>query len=182
MGFDSEIKSIFSHVNNQHQTLLFSATIPSKIQEFAKLTLTNPIVVNVGVSGSANKNVKQVVVAVPKESKLPMLLQCLKKTPPPVLIFCENKADVEIINEYLILKGVEASAIHGGLSQEERIESISDFKNHKKDVLIGTDIASKGLDFPSIQHVINFDLPRDMENYVHRIGRTGRRGEKGIES
>ncbi|EAN32599.2 putative ATP-dependent RNA helicase DDX41 [Theileria parva strain Muguga] len=180
LGFDSEIKSIFSHVNNQHQTLLFSATIPSKIQEFAKLTLTNPIVVNVGVSGSANKNVKQVVVAVPKESKLPMLLQCLKKTPPPVLIFCENKADVEIINEYLILKGVEASAIHGGLSQEERIESISDFKNHKKDVLIGTDIASKGLDFPSIQHVINFDLPRDMENYVHRIGRTGRRGEKGL--
>ncbi|XP_952403.1 RNA helicase, putative [Theileria annulata] len=180
LGFDTEINGIFNHFNNQHQTLLFSATMSIKIQEFAKSALTNPILVNVGLPGSPNKNVKQLLILVPKESKLPMLLQCLKKTPPPVLIFCENKADVEIINEYLILKGVEVSAIHGGLSQEERMESISDFKNHKKDVLIGTDVASKGLDFPSIHHVINFDLPRDVENYVHRIGRTGRRGERGL--
>ena len=107
-------------------------------------------------------------------------LQCLKKTAPPVLVFCDNKADVDDLHEYLLLKGVKVVAIHGGLDQEERLKSIQDYRDRKTDVLIGTDVASKGLDFPAIQHVINFDMPKEIENYVHRIGRTGRRGQSGV--
>lgn len=108
------------------------------------------------------------------------LLQCLQKTPPPVLVFAENKADVDDIHEYLLSKGVEAVAVHGGKDQAERDGAIRAFKERRKDVLVATDVASKGLDFPDIQHVINFDMPEEIENYVHRIGRTGRCGKTGI--
>jgi ATP-dependent RNA helicase DDX41 len=108
------------------------------------------------------------------------LLACLQKTAPPVLVFAENKRDVDEIQEYLLLKGIACCSIHGGKSQEERNEAIQDYKNQTKDVLIATDIAAKGLDFPDIQHVINFDMPKELENYVHRIGRTGRRGKTGV--
>ncbi len=97
-----------------------------------------------------------------------------------VLIFAEKKADVDDIHEYLLLKGVEAVAIHGGKDQEERTRSVEQFRQKEKDVLVATDVASKGLDFPDIQHVINYDMPEDIENYVHRIGRTGRCGKTGI--
>jgi len=87
---------------------------------------------------------------------------------------------VDDIHQYLLLKGVEAVAIHGGKDQEEREYAISSFKAGKNDVLVATDVASKGLDFPDIQHVINYDMPAEIENYVHRIGRTGRCGKTGI--
>ncbi|XVF74776.1 hypothetical protein PTKIN_Ptkin13bG0138800 [Pterospermum kingtungense] len=90
-----------------------------------------------------------------------------------------QEADVDDIHEYLLLKGVEAVAIHGDKDQEERVYAISSFKAGKKDVLVATDVASKGLDFPDIQHVINYDMPAEIENYVHRIGRTGRCGKTG---
>ena len=98
------------------------------------------------------------------------LLQVLQKTAPPVLVFAENKRDVDEVQEYLLLKGVSAVSVHGGKSQEERNESIDTFKAGKADVLVATDVAAKGLDFPAIQHVINFDMPKEIENYVHRIG------------
>lgn len=112
------------------------------------------------------------------------MLECLKKTTPPVLIFAEKKQDVDAIHEYLLLKGVEAVAIHGGkgmtyfkydliinlikyvcLDQEERSKSVDAFRKGQKDVLVATDVASKGLDFEEIQHVINYDMPDDVENY-----------------
>jgi len=99
-----------------------------------------------------------------QEATIVYLLECLQKTSPPVLIFCENKADVDDIHEYLLLKGVEAVSIHGGKDQEEREYAISSFKAGKKDVLVATDVASKGLDFPDIQHVINYDMPAEIEN------------------
>eukprot|EP00727_Mastigamoeba_balamuthi_P007338 m51a1_g3224 putative atp-dependent rna helicase ddx41 (811) ;mRNA; r:76642-86777 len=108
------------------------------------------------------------------------LLECLQKTPPPVLIFCENKNDVDDILEYLLIKGVDACAIHGSKDQEERERAVREFKEGRRDVLIATDIASKGLDFPNIQHVINFDMPKEIDSYVHRIGRTGRCGKTGV--
>ena len=98
------------------------------------------------------------------------LLDCLQKTPPPVLIFAEKKQDVDQIHEYLLLKGLEAVAIHGGKDQEERSRAVEQFRNSEKDVLVASDVASKGLDFPHVQHVINYDMPDDIENYVHRIG------------
>ncbi|KAI3936041.1 hypothetical protein MKW92_018568 [Papaver armeniacum] len=180
LGFEDDIREVFSYFKAQRQTLLFSATMPTKIQNFARTALVNPVTVNVGRAGAANLDVVQEVEYVKQEAKIVYLLECLQKTPPPVLIFCENKADVDDIHEYLLLKGVEAVAIHGGKDQEERDHAISSFKAQKKDVLVATDVASKGLDFPDIQHVINYDMPAEIENYVHRIGRTGRCGKTGI--
>ena len=166
----------------QRQTLLFSATMPKKIQNFAKSALVKPVTVNVGRAGAASTHIIQEVEYVKPESRIPNLLQSLQKTTPPVLIFAEKKSDVDSIHEYLLMKGVEAVSIHGSKEQEERTWAIDKFKSGLKDVLVATDVASKGLDFPDIQHVINFDMPEDIENYVHRIGRTGRRGKTGIST
>ncbi len=180
LGFDEEVGEIMNHFKNQRQTLLFSATFPKKFQDFAKQTLIKPIVVNVGRAGAANLDVIQEVEYVKQEAKIVYLLECLQKTAPPVIIFCERKGDVDDIHEYLLLKGVEAVSIHGGKDQSERNEAIQLYKDGLKDVLVATDIAAKGLDFADIQHVINFDMPSEIENYVHRIGRTGRCGKTGV--
>jgi ATP-dependent RNA helicase DDX41 len=180
LGFDEEVHNIINKFKRQRQTVLFSATMPQKFQEFAKKTLVKPLIVNVGRAGAANLDVIQEVEYVKKEAKIVYLLECLQKTAPPVVIFCERKSDVDEIHEYLLIKGVEAVSIHGGKDQEERNEAIRLYKDGKKDVLVATDVAAKGLDFSNIQHVINFDMPSEIENYVHRIGRTGRCGKTGV--
>ncbi|KAL4231239.1 DEAD (Asp-Glu-Ala-Asp) box polypeptide 41 [Mactra antiquata] len=180
MGFEEDVRTIFSYFKGQRQTLLFSATMPKKIQNFARSALVKPITVNVGRAGAASLDVVQEVEYVKQEAKIVYILECLQKTAPPVLIFAEKKQDVDAIHEYLLLKGVEAVAIHGGKDQEERTQSIDQFRKAEKDVLVATDVASKGLDFPDIKHVINYDMPEDIENYVHRIGRTGRCGKTGV--
>lgn len=187
--------------------------MPRKIQEFAQQSLTKPVLVNVGRAGAANLDVLQVVEYVKQEAKMVYLLECLQKTPPPVIIFSENKNEVDgmlpdrcmflssifvDIQEYLLLKGVEAVAIHGSKSmiyrmwrnvrrvltrfvaQEERQYAIKAFKSGAKDVMVASGVASKGLDFNDIQHVIIFSMPKEIEDYVHQIGRTGRSGKTGI--
>ncbi|XP_023219735.1 ATP-dependent RNA helicase abstrakt-like [Centruroides sculpturatus] len=326
--YEEPIKTGF--ISGQRQTLLFSATMPKKIQNFARSALVKPITVNVGRAGAASMDVIQEVEYVKQEAKIVHLLDTLQKTAPPemkfpkgilnalkkkgiskptpiqmqglpavlsgrdmigiaftgsgktlvfvlpiimfcleqeiklpflknegpyglvicpsrelakqtdeiiryytqclandgmptlrcclciggtsvrdqldvvrsyianftcfywvqelgllagrfkVLIFAEKKQDVDAIHEYLLLKGVEAVAIHGGKDQDERSRAVEGFRKGEKDVLVATDVASKGLDFCDIQHVINYDMPEDIENYVHRIGRTGRSGKKGI--
>ncbi|KAJ3344100.1 DEAD (Asp-Glu-Ala-Asp) box polypeptide 41 [Gonapodya sp. JEL0774] len=180
LGFEEDVRNILSFFTHQRQTLLFSATMPKKIQNFAKQSLVDPVTVNVGRAGAASLDVIQEVEYVKQEAKIVYLLECLQKTPPPVLIFAENKDDVDDIHEYLLLKGVEAVGIHGGKTQEEREFAVQKFKELKADVLVATDVASKGLDFSGIQHVINYDMPKEIEDYVHRIGRTGRSGKTGI--
>ncbi len=179
-AFEEEVRKALGHFESQRQTLLFSATMPTKIQAFAKSALVRPVIVNVGRAGAASLDIIQEVEYVKPEAKMVYLLDVLQKTAPPVLIFCENKADVDSVHEYLLIKGVAAVGIHGGKGQDEREAAIDDFRSRRKDVLIGTDVASKGLDFPSVQHVINFDMPKEIENYVHRIGRTGRGGKTGV--
>jgi ATP-dependent RNA helicase DDX41 len=180
LGFEEDIRNVMDYFSGQRQTLLFSATMPKKISNFAKSALVCPVEVNVGRAGAANLDVFQEVEYVKEEAKIVYLLECLQKTPPPVLIFCMNKSDVDDIHEYLLLKGVDAVAIHGSKDQEERDAAITKFKSGKADVLVATDVASKGLDFPDIQHVINYDMPKEIENYIHRIGRTGRCGKTGV--
>ncbi|THD20812.1 ATP-dependent RNA helicase abstrakt [Fasciola hepatica] len=180
MGFEEEVRTIFSYFKGQRQTLLFSATMPKKIQNFAKSALVKPVTVNVGRAGAASMNVTQEVEYVKHEAKIPHLLQSLQKTAPPVIVFAERKQDVDAIHEYLLLKGVEAVSIHGGKDQEERVAAVTEFRAKHRDVLVATDVASKGLDFPDINHVINYDMPEDIENYVHRIGRTGRGHQRGL--
>ncbi|KAK3856412.1 hypothetical protein Pcinc_037264 [Petrolisthes cinctipes] len=180
MGFEEDVRTIYSYFKAQRQTLLFSATMPKKIQNFARSALVKPVTVNVGRAGAASMCVVQEVEYVKQEAKVTHILTCLDKTPPPVLIFAEKKQDVDLIQEYLLLKGVTAAAIHGGKDQEERSAAVQAFQRGDKDVLVATDVASKGLDFPGIKHVINYDMPDDIENYVHRIGRTGRSGQQGV--
>ncbi|KAI8841319.1 P-loop containing nucleoside triphosphate hydrolase protein [Chytridium lagenaria] len=169
MGFEDDVREILSYFKHQRQTVLFSATMPKKIQEFALSALIQPIVVNVGRSGAASLDVIQEVEYVKEEAKMVYLLECLQKTAPPTIIFAENKND-----------GLDAVGIHGGKDQEEREFAIRAFKEGKADILVATDVASKGLDFNAIQHVINYDMPKEIEDYVHRIGRTGRSGKTGI--
>lgn len=180
MGFEDDVRSIMSHFKHQRQTLLFSATMPRKIQDFAQQSLINPILVNVGRAGAANMDVIQEVEYVKQEAKMVYLLECLQKTPPPVIIFSDNKNEVDDIQEYLLLKGVEAVAIHGSKTQEEREYAIRSFKTGAKDVMVASGVASKGLDFNEIQHVIVYSMPKEIEDYVHEIGRTGRSGKTGI--
>ncbi|KAJ3881518.1 P-loop containing nucleoside triphosphate hydrolase protein [Lentinula edodes] len=180
LGFEDDVRNIMSFFKRQRQTLLFSATMPRKIQDFAQQSLIRPILVNVGRAGAANLDVLQVVEYVKQEAKMVYLLECLQKTPPPVIIFSENKNEVDDIQEYLLLKGVEAVAIHGSKTQEERQYAIKSFKSGAKDVMVASGVASKGLDFNEIQHVIIFSMPKEIEDYVHQIGRTGRSGKTGI--
>lgn len=126
LGFDEEVHNIINKFKRQRQTVLFSATMPQKFQDFARNTLVDPLVVNVGRAGAANLDVIQEVEYVKQEAKIVYLLECLQKTAPPVIIFCERKGDVDEIQEYLLLKGVSAVSIHGGKDQEER----SEVKNH----------------------------------------------------
>ncbi|VDB95568.1 unnamed protein product [Peniophora sp. CBMAI 1063] len=180
LGFEEDVRNIMSFFKAQRQTLLFSATMPRKIQEFAQQSLIKPVLVNVGRAGAANLDVLQVVEYVKQEAKMVYLLECLQKTAPPVIIFSDNKNEVDDIQEYLLLKGVEAVAIHGSKSQDERQYAIKSFKSGQKDVMVASGVASKGLDFPDIQHVIIFSMPKEIEDYVHQIGRTGRSGKTGI--
>ncbi|GAA6018840.1 hypothetical protein JCM10207_000258 [Rhodosporidiobolus poonsookiae] len=180
MGFEEDVRNIMSFFKHQRQTLLFSATMPKRIQDFAQSALVQPIVVNVGRAGAASLNIIQEVEYVKQEAKMVYLLECLQKTAPPVIIFSDNKNEVDDIQEYLLLKGVEAVAIHGSKTQEEREYAIKAFKTGKKDVMVASGVASKGLDFSEIQHVINYTMPKEIEDYVHQIGRTGRSGKTGI--
>jgi ATP-dependent RNA helicase DDX41 len=180
LGFEEDIREILSFFKDQRQTAMFSATMPAKIKTFAESALNDPIEVNVGRAGSTNVNITQEVEYVKSDERLVAMLDALQKTPPPVLVFAENKKDVDTIHEFLLVKGVEAVAVHGSKDQAERLWAFDSFRSGKKDVLIATDVASKGLDFPHIEHVINYDMPEEIENYVHRIGRTGRRGQKGV--
>ncbi|KAK1862584.1 hypothetical protein I4F81_005152 [Pyropia yezoensis] len=180
LGFEEDIRAVFDYFSAQRQTLMFSATMPSKIQAFAASALVQPVVVNVGRAGAAALDIIQEVEVVPPQAKTVHLLSVLQKTPPPVLVFAENKRDVDDIHEYLLSKGVDAVSIHGGKDQEEREAAMSSFRAGKQDILVATDVAAKGIDFPAIKHVVNYDMPKEIENYVHRIGRTGRGGKTGV--
>ena len=180
LGFEDDIRDILSYFSDQRQTAMFSATMPAKIKTFAESALNDPVEVNVGRAGATNVNIRQEVEFCQSDERVVRILDALQKTPPPVIIFSENKKDVDAIHEYLLVKGVDAVAVHGSKDQAERLWSFDEFKAGRKDVLIATDVASKGIDFPKIEHVINYDMPEEIENYVHRIGRTGRKGQKGV--
>ncbi|KAI5342890.1 hypothetical protein L3X38_010766 [Prunus dulcis] len=140
--------------------------MPTKVLNFAKSALVKPATVNVGRPGAANFGVIQEVEYVKQEAKFVYLLECLQKTAPPIIIFCENIVDVNDIHINLLIKGVDAVGIHAGMGQKEREDAISSFKKAKKDVLVATGVVLKGLDFPDIQHVINYDMPAQIEDYV----------------
>ena len=181
-SFQQELQTILGAFTGPKQTILFSATMPSRVKELAQNSLKRPVLVNVGQAGTANKDITQTAMYVDDAKKFDVLLNVIKKTPPPVLVFANSQPMVDLVYEYLCIKNIMAGCIHSGIDQVNRSKAVDDFKRGELEVLVATDLLSKGIDFElkHIEHVINFDLPDEIEYYIHRIGRTGRAGRKGI--
>lgn len=179
-AFGDDLNFIFSEARPDRQVMVLSSTTPKKIQEFAIQHIDRPVVISVGLVTKPQLKVNQEIEYVKREDKIKSILNALQKTPPPVIIFTENKNEVDLIHEYLLIKGVEAVSLHGGKDQDERSTAIDLFKEGKCDVLVSTDVAAKGLHFSNIRHVINFDLPKQIDDYIHRIGRTGCENDRGL--
>ena len=180
MGFAPQLNRIVADVPRFRQTLLFSATMPPEVEALARKYLRKPIVVQVGRRSSAASTVTHAVYPVPRDRKTDLLAELLKKEGmDSVLIFSRTKHGADKIVRHLESKGISATAMHADKSQGERTRALEDFKSGKVRVLIATDIAQRGLDVSGISHVVNYDVPQQAEDYVHRIGRTGRAASTG---
>ncbi len=180
MGFIDDVKKIERLCPEQKQTLLFSATMPYKVEQLATSILTEPERIEVTPTSSAAKNVGQVLYYVPKRKKMELCLHLLRHTiKGSILIFRRTKFGVDKLHNKLLDHGYKAERLHGNRSQNERQNALADFKRGKVNILIATDVAARGIDINELDAVINFDLPNVPETYVHRIGRTGRAGEFG---
>lgn len=181
MGFYEDIVEIVSLLPAKRQTLLFSATMPENIRKLALKTLHNPVEVNIAVSKPAD-NVLQAVYEVDEGSKIPLLGYLLKgkDNVKSAIIFASTKVKVKSIERALIQNGLSAMAIHSDLDQKDREEVLRLFKNRKFQLLVATDIVSRGIDIEDIDLIVNFDVPHDPEDYVHRIGRTARAEADGV--
>jgi ATP-dependent RNA helicase RhlE len=180
MGFAPQLNKIVADVPRFRQTLLFSATMPPEVEALARKYLRKPIVVQVGRRSSAASTVTHAVYPVPRSKKTELLAHLLQKDGmDSVLIFSRTKHGSDKIVRHLTSSGISATAMHADKSQGERTRALDDFKKGKVRVLVATDIAQRGLDVSGISHVINYDVPQQAEDYVHRIGRTGRAASTG---
>ena len=180
MGFSAPIAEIFSHVSKERQTLLFSATLPKNIQKISAQYLQNPVRIEMGQVNSVGDNIVQSTQFVSKDGKFEMLVDALREHDQSAIVFMNSKFATEKMVKRLKSAGITAEAIHGDLRQSKRERVISNLRDNKFRVLVATDVAARGIDVPHIHQVINFDLPRQTEDYIHRIGRTGRNGAQGI--
>ncbi|ONL97298.1 DEAD-box ATP-dependent RNA helicase 24 [Zea mays] len=181
LGFEPQIRSIVGQIRPDRQTLLFSATMPYKVERLAREILTDPIRVTVGQVGGANEDIKQVVNVLPSDvEKMPWLLGKLPGMidDGDVLVFASKKARVDEIEKELNQRGFRIAALHGDKDQASRMETLQKFKSGTFHVLVATDVAARGLDIKSIKTVVNFDIAKEMDMHIHRIGRTGRAGDK----
>lgn len=180
MGFIRDIRHIISFLPKSRQSLFFSATIPKGIEAVMQDFLTNPASVSVK-TGTTPRNVDQDIVRTQGKNKLEILHQLLiKEEFRKVLVFGRTKWGVNKLEVSLTERGFKAAAIHGNKSQNQRLRALKMLKNNEVQILLATDVASRGLDIEDITHVINYDVPGTYDDYVHRIGRTGRIGKKGI--
>ncbi|NXJ71521.1 DDX42 helicase, partial [Rostratula benghalensis] len=183
MGFEYQVRSIASHVRPDRQTLLFSATFRKKIEKLARDILIDPIRVVQGDIGEANEDVTQIVEIFPSgPSKWNWLTRRLVEftSSGSVLLFVTKKVNAEELANNLKQEDHSLGLLHGDMDQSERNKVISEFKKKGIPILVATDVAARGLDIPSIKTVINYDVARDIDTHTHRIGRTGRAGEKGV--
>ena len=165
---------------DERQTMMFSATFPAQIQRLASDFLTDYIFLTVGRVGSASKDVTQTIDFVEERDKLNALMKFLLTIEDGlILIFTETKRNCDYLEDVLCENGFPACSIHGDKSQREREDSLRSFKRGITPVMAATDVASRGLDIPNVTNVINYDLPTNIDDYVHRIGRTGRAGNTG---
>jgi ATP-dependent RNA helicase RhlE len=180
MGFAPQINRIVAQLHSYRQTLLFSATMPPEVEALARKYLRKPVVVQVGRRSGAATTVQHFVYPCPKDKKTSLLVELLKKESlDSVLVFTRTKHGADRVVKALEKAGINAGAMHADKTQGQRTKALEDFKKGKLRVLVATDIAQRGLDISGISHVINYDVPQQAEDYVHRIGRTGRAATTG---
>ncbi|XP_016934775.2 ATP-dependent RNA helicase DDX42 [Drosophila suzukii] len=182
MGFEPQVRSICNHVRPDRQCLMFSATFKKRIERLARDVLTDPVRIVQGDLNEANQDITQSVYVFPNPlQKWNWLLCHLVKflSEGSVLIFVTKKADAETVANNLLLKEHNCLLLHGDMDQADRNKVITQFKRKECDILVATDVAARGLDIPHIRNVVNYDIARDIDTHTHRIGRTGRAGEKG---
>jgi len=182
MGFEPQIRQIVeqSPSAGERQTLMFSATFPRSIQRLAEDFLYGYIFLKVGRIGSTTESITQRVRWIEDVDKKKTLLETIPTINGLTLVFTETKRMADHLEEYLYASGFSAASIHGDRSQQEREAALEAFKSGQVQILVATDVASRGLDISNVKHVINYDLPHDIDDYVHRIGRTGRAGNDGF--
>jgi len=180
MGFIRDIRKVLALVPEHKQTLLFSATFSNEIKQLANNLLKSPALIEVARRNTAAENVTQVIHPVDKVRKRELLSYLIGANNwQQVLVFTRTKHGANRLSKQLVSDGIVATAIHGNKSQGARTRALADFKSGKVRVLVATDIAARGLDIDQLPHVVNFELPNVAEDYIHRIGRTGRAGNEG---
>lgn len=188
MGFEPQIRRIVQGEDMpgtaERQTLMFSATFPRDIQVLAKDFLKDYIFLSVGRVGSTSENITQKIEYVEDQDKRSVLLDILHSEGKNglTLIFVETKRMADILSDFLLSNNFAATSIHGDRSQREREQALATFRQGRTPILVATAVAARGLDIPNVMHVINYDLPSDIDDYVHRIGRTGRAGNTGLST
>ncbi len=180
MGFILDVRKIIAALPTRRQTMLFSATIPPEVQSLAAGIQQSPLMIEIGEQHNPVETITQCVHAVAKDQKLDLLVHMLRnKSMFSVLVFSRTKHGADRIHRKLERAGIEAVAIHSGRSQSQRQHALDGFRSGKFQVMVATDIAARGIDVRGISHVVNFDVPEYAEDYIHRIGRTGRAAATG---
>ena len=180
LGFAEDMELILSALPEERQLALFSATMPQRIMAITQQFLRNPVHVEIRARQRTVDTTNQTYYEVPKGKKLEALARVLDmETPGPTIVFCRTRQDTNDLCENLRLRGYNADALHGDMGQQERDRVMRRFREGQADLLVATDVAARGLDIETVTHVINYDIPWDVEQYIHRIGRTGRAGRSG---
>lgn len=183
MGFAEDIEAILEQLPSQRQTVLFSATLPARINGLVKRFLSDPVKVRIHAESSAGaaRRVRQAAYVVPRAYKASALGRVLDiESPAATVVFCRTRDQVDGLVETLAARGYRAEALHGGMSQEQRDQVMRRVRSGAAELLVATDVAARGLDIDQLTHVVNFDLPSAPDAYVHRIGRVGRAGRQGV--
>ncbi|KEJ01267.1 RNA helicase [Clostridium botulinum A2B7 92] len=180
MGFKNEVRSIIENTPRKRQTLCFSATMNSEVKKLAYKNMRDPKLIIIEKEEVTLKNIKQVLIETTDRRKQEDLCKILNEENPfMAIIFCRTKRRVDNLEEDLYKKGYNCEKLHGSITQPKRERIMRSFKNLEIQYLIATDVAARGLDITGVTHVFNYDIPENAESYIHRIGRTGRAGEKG---
>ncbi|AUN21880.1 DEAD/DEAH box helicase [Clostridium botulinum] len=180
MGFKNDVRSIIENTPRKRQTLCFSATMNSEVKKLAYKNMRDPKLIIIEKEEVTLKNIKQVLIETTDRRKQEDLCKILdEENPFMAIIFCRTKRRVDTLEEALYKKGYNCEKLHGSITQPKRERIMRSFKNLEIQYLIATDVAARGLDITGVTHVFNYDIPENAESYIHRIGRTGRAGEKG---